>query len=108
MPRNKPVTVHVGRIEALAEVARPLVNPLIELNGRPLTIPVTLQPDQMLELEPDGTVHVYDRNNHLTKTVKLAAVPNLEAGRNRLALRADGDMPFAYVTPILTGPSLTE
>ena len=108
MPRNKPVTVHVGRIEALAEVARPLVNPVIEVNEKLLRIPVTLEPDQTLELGPDGTVHVYDRDNHLTKTVKRAEVPKLEAGRNRLRLRADGDMAFAYVTPILTGPKLSD
>ena len=51
---------------------------------------------------------VYDRNNHLTKAIKLAAVPKLKAGPNRLSLHADGDMPFAYVTPILTGPILGE
>jgi hypothetical protein len=108
MPRNLPVTVHVGRIEALAEIARPLENPVIEVNGKPLRIPVTLQPDQMLELAPDGTVQVYDRNNHLTKTVKLDEVAELRAGSNRLRLRADGRMPFAYVTPILTGPKLSD
>jgi len=106
MPRNQPVTVHVGRIEALAEVPRPLVRPAIEVNDVPLRLPVTIEPDQMLELAPDGTARVYDRNNHLTKTVKLEAVPKLRTGSNRLRLRADGDVPFAYVTPILTGPKL--
>jgi hypothetical protein len=102
------VTVHVGKIEALAEVARPLVNPVIEVNDNPLRIPVTLEPDQLLELAPDGTVHVCDRNNHLTETVKLAGVPKLRTGLNWLSLSADGDMPFAYVTPILTGPKLND
>jgi len=106
MPRNRPVTVHVGRIEALAELPRPLFHPTIEVNGTPLRLPVTLEPDQMLELAPDGTARVYDRNNHLAKTVKLDSVPQLRAGPNRLRLRADGRMPFAYVTPILTGPKL--
>ncbi len=108
MPRKQPVTVHVGRIEALAEVSRPLASPVIEVNNKPLRIPVTLEPDQMLELSPDGTVRVYDRNNHLTKTVTLESVPKLKAGRNRLSLRGDGQMPFAYVTPILTGRKLSD
>ena len=82
------------------------MKPVIEVNGKPLRIPVTLEPDQMIDLSPNGTVHMYDRENHLTNTVMLESGPKLEAGRNRLSLRADGDLPFAYVTPILTGPKL--
>ena len=106
MPVGKEVTVHVGRIEALREIQSALVNPVIEVGGHTLRLPVTIQPDEMIELGPGGVCTVYDRDNHQKQKIELTGVPVIQAGENTVRLRADGTMPYAYVTPILRGDEL--
>jgi hypothetical protein len=105
LPKGKQVTVHVGPIEALAEVDRPLARPVVEVNAKPLTLPVTLKADEMAEVSPDGTIRVFDRSNDLKRTLRLGAPqPTVRKGTNTLRLRAQADTPPAYVEPILLGP----
>ncbi len=104
LPKEGPVAVDVGRIEALAEVDRPLVNPVIRAGKRALRLPVTVKVDEMAELSADGTVRVFDRTNAPIRTITLAAPPPaLRPGANALRLEAKGEKPFAYVEPILSG-----
>lgn len=107
MTKGKPAVVHVGRVEALREVPTPLLRPTVEVGGRSVRLPLTLQPDQTAELQPDGTVTLYGPNNNARQTAKLpAAPPVLRPGDNTLTLRADGKLPPVYLTPILRGPEL--
>jgi hypothetical protein len=106
MPVGKEVAVHVGRIEALREVPSALVNPVIEVGDQSLRLPVAVQPDEMIELGPGGACTLYDRDNHPKQKIELTGVPVVRAGENTLRLRAEGTMPYVYVTPILRGDEL--
>ncbi len=105
MPKPKPVTVQVGRIEALREVPARLVKCVLNVDDRALRLPVALEPDDMVEVLPDGTAILFDRSNKVKNTYRLKPpLPAVKAGGCTLRLRAEGDAPLVYVTPILTGP----
>ncbi len=103
VPTDRPCTVHVGRIEALREVPRPLSRPAVAARGKLLALPFVLQPQDQLELSPDGRCVWYDRNNFVKGQTRLEGVPFLPAGRSTLELTSEAAMPFVYVTPILRG-----
>jgi hypothetical protein len=104
MPPREEVAVHVGRIEALREIPNPLVNPALEVNGERLRFPVTIEPDEMIELSPAGQCVLYDRSNSEKQRIALTGpIPTLHPGENRLGLHASDGRAFAYVTPILRG-----
>lgn len=104
IPVDKEVTVHLGRIEALREVPGPLVEPTIKVGEGSVRFPVSLEPDEMIELSPDGVCVLYDRTNNQKQRIELSgAVPALKPGENTLRLRAGDAASFAYVTPIVRG-----
>lgn len=107
MPVGKEVTVHVGRIEALREIPDRLVNPVIEVNAASVRLPVTVEPDEIVELQPDGICTVYDRDNNGKQTIRLAeTLPIIKAGKNAFCISASERMPYVYLTPILRGDKL--
>jgi len=102
MPLGKEVTVHVGRIEALTEIRRPLVTPVLEVNGNRLALPWTIEPDEMIELSPDGECILFTKNNDEKSREKIGnKLPVVKSDENTIRLSATGPMPFTYVTPIL-------
>ncbi len=104
MPVGEQVTVHVGRIEGLREIPNALTGAVLEVNAKPWRLPLTVQPDELLELRSDGICVLYDRNNNEQQRVALtAAVPTLRVGENRLGLQPGDATAFAYVTPIVRG-----
>jgi hypothetical protein len=78
------------------------VAPVIEVNGARLALPFTIEPDQMVELWPDGRCLLYGKNNYEKQRVDLGPrLPIINSGENAIRLSAKDPMPFAYLTPIL-------
>jgi hypothetical protein len=82
LPPGAKVTCLVSRIEALAEVAEPMTNPAIEVGGRRVTFPVTLKPDEYVELDWRGVARHFEANGGLIEEVKPEGSVTLAAGDN--------------------------
>ena len=54
LPPGAKAACWIGRIEALEEQALPLVSPTLEAGGQKLVFPVSLQPDEYLEMDWSG------------------------------------------------------
>ena len=107
LPEGKEAVVHVGRIEALRETPDPLERAYFTINSSRLRIPATIWPEQLIELLPNGTCILYDRDNTRKETVKLdTTIPTLKAGENTFHLRSSRTMPIVRVTPILRSKRL--
>jgi len=107
VPEGKEVTVHIGPIKALPLKNGSLVHPILSVNGETVTLPVTLETGQYLELEGDGAYTVYGPDGAVVLTERLAgAIPQLNAGQNEIAFtceQPDGYTPRAQVTVISHG-----
>lgn len=76
-------------ITAVAEHPIPLENPSITVAGEKITFPVTLQPDDYLELLSPKEAKVYDKNGVLLSELKLpegTKIPTVPAGEIALSL----------------------
>jgi hypothetical protein len=82
LPPGATARCWIGRIEALEERPLPLVSPALEAAGQKITFPISLKPDEYLEMEPDGRCRHFDPNGGLLTEVKLQGMLRLAAGDN--------------------------
>jgi hypothetical protein len=85
LPANDATEVVLGPVIALPVQPAELTNPRLTLNGRTLTVPVTLKSGDFLELDASGVCTHYDERGNLQvrlQPVAAEAWPVLRAGEN--------------------------
>ena len=99
----------VGRIEALEEYPSPLQSPTLEAGGRKLTLPVSVQPEDYVELDWDGKCRHFERNGGLLGEVAPQGDLRLATGWNRVHFAcagSDNASPRAEITLSVKGDPL--
>ncbi len=96
LPPGGASTVYLGPIKALRASRVQLGNPTIDLNGRKLTFPISLQSGDYVELDSMEDCRVYDERGTLLQRLALKGdAPILKAGENRIAFSCDRPAGFA-------------
>ncbi len=112
LPPNDTATVYLSPIKALRTIRGELSNPTLDLNGRKLTLPTTLQSGDYVELATPDDCRVYnERGTLLERLALIDNAPVLKAGENRAVFSCDRPAGFsarAEVTLIASGTPLTE
>jgi hypothetical protein len=91
LAQDQPVTCRVALVEALAETEVPLEDVGVIVDGKSLKIPGGLKTGDYAEFQPDGPARVFDRNGVLLSSFRPEGEwPTLQAGANRVVLRAAG------------------
>lgn len=107
VPSGAEASVSFGRVEGLAEIARPVSDPALEVGGRILRLPLAMQPDDVLELRGE-TATLYDANGHLLRQdVLKGSVQALPAGDTPVTFSSTAGKEFsqrALVSVITEGP----
>jgi hypothetical protein len=106
LPPGANARVWIGRIEALEERAMPLATPALDAGGQKIVFPVSLKPDEYLEMEPDGRCRHFDPNGGLIGEVKPQGGLRLAAADNRMRFTCamgEATSPRAEVTLSLRG-----
>ncbi|MHB0938485.1 MAG: hypothetical protein ACYC6A_18985 [Armatimonadota bacterium] len=107
IPEGEEATVHIGPIKALPLKKGLLTRPTLSINDGTVTLPVTLETGQYLELEGDGAHTVYGPDGAVVLTDRLqGAIPPLNSGQNEIGLICEqrmGYTPRAQVTLIVQG-----
>ena len=99
IPAGKTVRCLIGPVRALPYADGELKNPVVTVNGRSVTLPVTLESGTYAELR-DGKCVKYDKYwTPLAETAPEGAVPTLAKGVNRIRISAD---------PPVSGPARME
>jgi hypothetical protein len=80
VPPTAEAEVLVGRIEALAETPDVLADPSLELGGQTLRFPVTLRPDEYLELDWAGVCRHFEPNGGLIRQFRPEGAIRCPAG----------------------------
>ncbi len=88
LPAGAQAKCWIGRIEALAEQPLPLVSPTLSAAGQKLTFPVTLKPDEYVELDFTGRCRHYEPNGGVLAEVKPEGSLKLASGEQRLTFGA--------------------
>ena len=84
VPAGGKVACWIGRIEALEERPLPLRSPSLQVAGKSLTLPISLKPDEYLELDWAGQCRHYDPNGDLLGQVVPQGAIRLGPGENRV------------------------
>jgi hypothetical protein len=107
IPEGREVSVQVGPIKALPLKNGILAHPTLSLNGSMLTLPVTLETGQYLELDINGGYTVYGPDGAVVLTDRLhGAIPQINSGENEIGFtcnQPEGYTPRAQVTVIMQG-----
>ena len=101
----------IGRIEALEEIAVPLVSPSLEAGGQQLVCPVSLNPDEYLEVDWTGTARHFDPNGALLGYIAPQGSLRIARGENRVRFSctcSDSASPRAEVNISLRGQPLAD
>ena len=109
LPANSEVNCVIGRIEALREYNDPLVSPSLEANGRRMTFPTVLRPDEYIELDWEGTCRHFEPNGGVLGNVAPHGEMRLEAGDTAVAFSCGGQgdrIARAEVTLAVRGAAL--
>lgn len=85
LPGGAKAACWIGRIEALEERPWPLRAPSLRVAGTSLTLPVSLKPDEYLEMDWAGQCRHFDPNGGLLGQVAPQGAIRLTAGENRVA-----------------------
>ena len=91
LPGGSQTTCWIGRIEALEERPLPLVSPALEAHGGKLVFPVSLKPDEYLELDWAGRCQHFDPNGELLGQVSPHGKLRLARGENLVRLSCEPD-----------------
>ncbi|MCL5280157.1 MAG: hypothetical protein M1376_09650 [Planctomycetes bacterium] len=107
LAENQPVTCRVALVEALAETEVPLRDAEVIVDGKSLKIPGDLKAGDYAEFQADGPARVFDRNGVLLSSCGPENDgPILQAGANRIVLRAAG-AGCVKLTAITVGDALS-
>ena len=89
-PKGSGVRCRIGSVEALEERDSALRD--IEVSAGSLSIgtPAPMKTEDYAEYWGDGTIRVFDPNGILLSTSPVKAGPQLQAGENKLTLKAEG------------------
>ena len=91
LSKSRPVKCSVASVEALAESEVVLKQPAVTVGEKTLAIPLDLKVGDYAEYRVDGALAVFDRNGMLLSSLRPGDdLPTLQAGVNRVALRAAG------------------
>ncbi len=109
LPPQSQVACLIGRIEALREYPEPLKNPAIEVAGQRLRFPVSLKPDEYVEVDWDGKCRHFEPNGGLMADVSPEGRLRLSHGDNRARFLSDtgeSASPRAELTLAVRGEAL--
>ena len=110
LPGESKTTCWIGRIEALHERPLPLVSPTLEANGQKLVFPVTLQPEEYVELDWAGGCRHFGPNGNVVGSVAPQGTLRLVPGENRVRFSSeasDANSARAEVTLSVRGEPLS-
>ncbi len=105
LPVGREVSVQVGRIEALHELPTPLVRPQLSIGGQSVTVPLTLKPDEYVEVDPRGHCRHFDPDGHLLAETECGPPPRVVRGKNQVRFSAQSKA-RARVTVVVKGEPL--
>jgi hypothetical protein len=109
LPPGSKTACWIGRIEALEELPLALESPGLELGGQKIVFPVSLKPDEYLELDWAGRCRHFGPNGALLGDVKPDGASRLAPGDNRLRFTCavgKATSPRAELTVALRGAPL--
>ncbi|MCX7599869.1 MAG: hypothetical protein N2512_13520, partial [Armatimonadetes bacterium] len=110
LPPGAKVTCLISRIEALAEKPLPLRNPVLETAGQRLEVPVTLKPDEYVEIDWAGRCRHFEPDGGLLEELQPRGSLCLAPGDNYLRFSCDagpGVSQCAEITLAVRGEPLT-
>jgi hypothetical protein len=84
LPAGSRATCWIGRIEALEERPVPMVSPALDLGGQKIVFPVSLKPDDYLEMDWAGRARRFDADGAVLGQVAPQGALRLSPGVNRL------------------------
>jgi len=84
LPPGGQATCWIGRIEALEERPLPLSSPALESAGQKIVFPVSLKPDEYLEMDFAGRCRHFDPNGGLVAEVKPQGGLRFEPGESQV------------------------
>ena len=97
------------RLETLKETPLPLKNPAISINGKTVTLPVTLEPDAYLEFMGDSIVKAFDANGFDAGKADVPETISVKSGQNKIKFLCDTDERYcqsARITIVTRGKPL--
>lgn len=109
LPANSKVTCLISRIEALAEKVLPMRNPALETEGQKLEVPVTLKPDEYVEIDWAGRCRHFEPNGGLLEELRPRGRLRLAHGDNELRFSCEGGAEtsqYAEITVAVRGEPL--
>jgi len=111
LPPGVETSCLIGRIEALREDPLPLESPTLETGGQKLVFPVSLRPDEYLEMDWTGKCRHFEPNGGLLATVEPQGQLRLAQGENSVSFSCtvtDSTAPRAEVTLAVRGAPLPD
>ena len=89
LPPGAETACLIGRLEALQEYPSPLVSPTLEAAGQRLAFPVSVKPEEYLEMDWSGACRHFDRDGGLIEEVQPQGELLLAPGDNRVRLACE-------------------
>ena len=111
LPPGTEVACLIGRIEALQEQSLPLQSPALEVRGEKLVFPVSLQPDEYLEMDWTGRCRHFEPDGDLVAEMQPNGTLHLAPGQNPVRLTCEvgaRTTPRAEVTLATKGEKLSD
>ena len=82
LPAGAQVSCLIGRVEALREYESPLTSPALEVAGKRMVFPVSLKPDEYVELDWTGRCRHFEPNGGVIGEVRPQGSAQLASGEN--------------------------
>jgi hypothetical protein len=111
LPPETETVCLIGRIEALRERPLPLASPTLTVGGQKLVFPVTLKPDEYVEMDWTGACRHFEPNGGLLAELTPQGQLRLAPGDNLVRLSCaepDAVAPRAEVTLAVKGAPLPD
>jgi len=84
--------VFIDRVEALKETNTALKRPKLTVGRNSVVVPVTMKPDEYVELAPDGKCRHFDPNGHLLRELRVRGkLPTVSRGENTIKFSAESN-----------------
>jgi len=82
LPADSEAVCLIGRIEALREYPLELTNPTLATDNHSITFPVSIKPDEYLEMDGHGVCRHFEPDGGLLSEIKTAGDFGLSTGEN--------------------------